>query len=311
MYKTLSLIFIFNFFLPVFASGNPEADSYLENGNKEKAIEKYKEALKEGIKKKEAYPILISIGGIYLSKKQYASAIEYYQEAANLLPKLDKAHLCLANVYEQSELNELSSQEYLYVLKRNKKCFEANYNLGLLYLKQGLNTQAMEYFMSALVIKSNPEVYRSIAACAKNTGDIGLALKMLNQVNIEERTYDDNINLGLLYNIQKNYNKAEESFSQAVKLNFDKIDGYAYLGLLFIDTNRLEEAEKLFDIAQKKSLEDGLLHFFAAYIYYKQNKIKKAEAEINLAVKFSKTEILKHYSAKFLTMLKELKKHSY
>ena len=98
---------------------------YLSIGRLEKAVDNYRRMINDGkILKKEKYKYYQLIGDIYFDVKDYSSAIEYYQEAINIFPRIEEARLKLAKVYEASELNELAKQAYLDDLKNNKNSFK-------------------------------------------------------------------------------------------------------------------------------------------------------------------------------------------
>ncbi len=272
---------------------------YRSRGDDERALEAVEQGLELNPARKERYALLMLEGDIAFAKGQFAPAIDCYQNAVAASPRSDGAHLRLAAVYEQSELYELSRQEYLVVLSRNRKSFDANFGLASLYFRQGMTTRALEYYRHALVIRSNAEVYRRISSCAENTGDITLAVAMLRQALSASGTYEDYINLGRLYEEQKKSRDAEESFSQAIKLDPDKIEGYLHLSLLYIVNDELTPAEKLLQIAQEKAPKEGLIHFFLAQIYYRRKDVARAKEEIRQARQLARSDILARYSAKF------------
>jgi Tfp pilus assembly protein PilF len=161
----------------------------------------------------------------------------------------------------------------------------------------------MEYYRRALMIKPAPEVYRKTARCAEISGDKAIAIAICRQIPPEQRNYDDNITLGRLYAKDNRFKEAEESFSQAIKSDTEKIEGYIYLALLYLDNNNPEPAEKLLQIALEKAPDEGAIHFFLGCIYYSEKQIELAREEMKKAGSFSKTDILKRYSAKFQDFL--------
>lgn len=253
--------------------------------------------------KKDRYAGFIASGDAYLSEHQYARAIETYQEAAQLLPRLEKAHLRLAAVYEASDLTELARQEYLTVLSRDRRSYEAYFRLAEIYRTEGLITRAMEYYRRALTLKPGGEVYRAMSQCADVSGDVGLALAMLKHIPPEERTFDDLLAIGRLFREKKCPENAEDAFSQAIKLAPDKAEGYIFLGLLYLGNKDLTRAEKLLQIAQEKAPEEGIVRFYLGNIYYKQGNKGRARAEMKEARRLARTDMLKLYSARFADFL--------
>lgn len=269
----------------------------------DKALDACQKALNEKFSRKDRYAIMILRGDIFLDDRRYSQAIESYQEAVALSPWDDTARLALASACEQSELNELAEQEYLTVLKRNRKSYIATFRLASLYLKEGLTTQAMEYYRRALTIKPEAEVYRRISACAEMTGNMDLALVVCRQIDAAQRTYDDYISLGHLYNELNNYNEAEQSFSQAIKLNPEKIEGYLFLGLLYLSHDNLTPAEKLIQIAAEQAPSEAFPHFVLGTIYGREGNVLSARKELAKARELSKTDMLRVYSEKYSRFL--------
>jgi tetratricopeptide (TPR) repeat protein len=279
------------------------AGVYAEMNQNDKAADTLRQALDERPSKKKEYSILISLGDIYLKDNEFAKSIEYYQKASSLMKYHEDAYIKLAKAYEQSELYELAHQQYIGVLKRNKKSLKANFGLGTLYLKQKMFSKALEYFRVALTVKPDADIYRGMASCAENMGDTALAIAMLRQVIPDQRNYNDLIDLGRLYQESKRVKEAEESFSQAINKNPENSEAYIYLGLLYLEDNNLLPAEKIIQIAQEKAPDEGIVHFILGGIYYRQNNFTEAIKEIELAKTLAKTEILKNYSNKFKDFL--------
>jgi len=155
----------------------------LSAGSISKAVNAYRSTINDAkISNKEKYSYYMAIGDIYLTCRQYSPSIEFYQEAVSVMPRLEPARLKLAQVCEQSDLNELAKQAYIDDLRFNKKSFDAEFRLAALYVKQGLYTQAAQHYRSALAIRQNAEVYRGLAHCAEMSGDVSIALVTLSKI---------------------------------------------------------------------------------------------------------------------------------
>lgn len=277
---------------------------YLPQGRLDKAVDAYRRTINDAkIGKREKYRYYQTIGDMYIAVEDYSSAIEYYQEAVNVLPRLEEARLKLAGVYEASDLNELAKQAYIDDLAHNKDSYEANFLLASLYLKLGLNTQAMDHFRKALTIRNDPDLYRKTALCAETAGDISIALAMLRQIPRECVAFDDLVNLGRLYEESGRFKEAEESFSAAIKMNTESIEAYIHLALLYLDNNNFEPAEKLLQIALEKAPNESAVSFFLGCIYNAQGKTSLAREQMVKAAKTAHTDILKRYSRKYIDFI--------
>lgn len=275
------------------------ADLSMQKGDNKSSAEYYKKALAEHPNRKTGYSIWISIGDLYMLDDRYAEAIEAYKEAVNINKYTEDARLKLASAYEKSELFELARQEYIDIIKINNRSFNANYALAMLFQRQDLNSQALEYFRIALTIKPDTKVYRQIAACAKTLGDPEIAISMLKRVISTEQNYDDYLNLGSLYQSEKRVNDADEMFSKAVQLDPSKPEAYIYLGMLYLESEDLIPAEKMFQIALEKLPDEALLHYFLANTYYLQKNYEAARKEISLAKSLAKGGMMSLYSSKY------------
>lgn len=281
---------------------------YERNNAPEKATDTYRKSLGEKLWRKDMYAVHVALGDLYLKALQYAPAIESYQEAVLLIPRTEAAHLGLAAAYEQSELFELARQEYLGILKRDSGSFEANFGLASLYLRQGLNTPAMECYRQALLLRPGADVYRKMASCAENAGDIALSAAMLRQIISAERTYEDNLQLGRSYEELKKFKESEEAYSLAIQLDPGRMEGYIALSLLYMRSGNVTPAEKLLQIAQVKAPDQGLPHFFAGIIYCNRQDYVAARREMGKALELAKSDVLRRYSRKFLMFLENAAK---
>lgn len=272
---------------------------YADAGDAGRAVSTYRQALCENPRRGDAYQIDLAIGNVHLGQQQYAQAIEAYQEAVNRNSRTDEAHLRLACVYERSELYELARQAYDRVLKRNRRSFEANFGLASLFQVQGLTGQAMEYYRRALMLRPDAGVYRQMACCAENMGDVDLAVAMLGQIIASDRTYEDELSRGRLFEELKKYRESEDAYSQAIKRDPGRIEGCFALGMLYLHNNELTPAEKLLQLVQEKAPDEAVVHFFLSTIYFRQHQTALAREEIRRAIALAKSDILVRYSRKF------------
>ncbi|MGA2091191.1 MAG: tetratricopeptide repeat protein [Endomicrobiales bacterium] len=265
----------------------------------ETIIKDCQQALSAKHSRKDRYDVLMKLARTYADMRNYEKAIETGQEAITLFPKKDAAHLLVAQVYQQSELYELSRQEYLTVLRYDRKSFNAYFSIGQLYMQQGLMTRAMEYFRKAIVIKPTTELYREMSRCAENASDLGLSISLLQKALYHEERYDDLVHLGKLYEETKNYDASEKILSQAIKLSPERIEGYLNVGLLYLRNNDLSHAEHFLRIALEKAPEEGSIHFFLAVISFHQGKMGEALRENAEAKWLSRSDVLTAYTYKF------------
>jgi tetratricopeptide (TPR) repeat protein len=256
-----------------------------------------------GPDRRESWQIAMLYGKLYLDAGRLEQAIEAYQQAVQRYPGREESRIALAKAYERSELYALAEQEFHAVVRKNRRSFAAHDGLGRLYLRQGLNGPALEYFKRALTIRPDAEVYRQLSYCAENTGDLPLALAMLRQATSLSRTYEDLVRLGRMYQVQKRFGDAETSFSDAIRLEPDQIEAYLLIALLYLETGDVTAAENLLLIAQEKQPAQGSTHFFLSLIRYQQRQYAAAAAEIAAARQAFGDHRVNRYAERFAAYL--------
>ncbi len=288
------------------ASGVPliaQAEESFRNGEYVSAAELLSRALEMKLSGRQRYNAFLTLGECSMRLRQYARAIEYFREGEQLMPGEEGPRLSLGSVYEESELYELARQKYQEILDRDRRSYEANYRLGRLLLKQGMHTQAMEYFRRALALRSSAEIYRGMSACAERSGDIGMAIAMLRQSAQMGLNYDDFVTLGRLYGRQKRIAESEETFCHAIKLAPNRGEAYIYLALLYFENGRVMPSEKLLAMAAEKAPDEAVVQFLLSIIAGRNHDRAGALREIMIAEQKAKTEELRSYARRFRDFL--------
>ena len=275
------------------------ADAQPPASNHAAIVKECKLVLAQKHSKKERYEILLKLSRTYADAGNSEKAVEFCQEAITLFPKKEDAHLLVAQVYQHNELYELARQEFVTVLRYNRKSFNASFAMAQLYLQQGLMTQAMEYFRKAMAIQPTTELYRAMAQCAENSGDLDLSITLLQQAIFREERYDDLLHLGNLYEQGKNFTGAEKSISRAIEIDPGRVEGYLAAGLVHLRNNNLPLAEHFLRIAQDKAPKEGSIHFFLAVLSFHRGNRAEAMKENAQAMWLSRTDILTAYTYKF------------
>ncbi|MCB4792680.1 MAG: tetratricopeptide repeat protein [Elusimicrobia bacterium] len=276
------------------------ADLYKSNKDSKKAIEAYKSIIGLYPKKKISYEVLVLIGNTQLMEKQYADAIESYKEAIEIKPKREEGRLCLANVYKLSDLNDLAQMQYIEILNKNRRSFDANFGLANLYLEMDFNTKAILFYDKALKIKPDIEAFRQVAYCYEKAGDIDSAVLLLLRIEEKNRSYQDFIDLGRLYGLKNMKTESHKKYIQAINLNPEKAEAYIYLCISNLNDNDLDKALEFMSIAKNKYPKETSVHFLSSYIYYLKKDVKMAEEELRLAKEYCNDNVPeKEYLNKF------------
>ncbi|MFT6632454.1 MAG: tetratricopeptide (TPR) repeat protein [Bacteriovoracaceae bacterium] len=137
------------------------AEIYYNQGTQELVSKNYTLALKHlmeaNILKPDDSRILNNLGMAYYFKKKHNRAVGYVKRSIKIDPKNTKARLNLATIYMAlSKYNEAKNQ---YDIVLDDLTYEGQYrtyyNIGLLYMKQGKDTEAVNYFKQSIAENSS------------------------------------------------------------------------------------------------------------------------------------------------------------
>ena len=120
-----------------------EAEALYQQGSVEEAKRKIEEQLRQNPRSVEGYNLL---GIIYTSEKNYAQALDAFQQALTVDPKSARTRNNIGNVYVAQQNLVLAEQEFRKVLQVDPANSDGNYNLGVVLLAKGAPAQAIAYF---------------------------------------------------------------------------------------------------------------------------------------------------------------------
>ena len=252
---------------------------------------------------KKKYDVFVMQGDTYLNIKQYAKSIEKYELAIDLLPQEDMAKLKLAGVFETLELYTKAQDVYFDVLTYNPKSFDAIYAMGLSYFRDGLYTKALDYFLKALSLRPQNDLYRKTALCANYCGQGDLAVSLLENLTKNVRSYDDYFLMGELLTSKSDYKKSITVLTDAINLDKENGSAYLYIGINYLLQNDIESAKKSFKLASQKLSNGALPHFFLAMIYNSQKDNSKALVELSKANELATSPLVKQYCEKLKILI--------
>lgn len=271
-------------------------------------IDTTRQALETARGRQQRYRLSVDLARAYADTGNYDKALEAGQQAIALMPRKEDARLVVAQIYGASELYELARQEYLAILKDHRRSYRAHYELGRLYQRQGLTTQAMAYYTEAMQIRSSTELYRAMAECRQSAGALDSAVEYLEQALAQEERYEDLLRLGKLKEQRGDYPAAERLLASAIALDPDRLDAYLQQGFIYLAMNDLTRADRSFRAAHEKAPQEGSIHFFRAVIAFRRGDIAAALRANAEAMRLSNSEILTAYTYKFSYFLASRKK---
>ncbi len=241
------------------------ADSYFQNGDYEKAITNYDQALKLKPNTAGAY----NDRGIACKRQgKYIEAVADYNQAIHLNPDLAEAYGNRGLAYHEKGEYTLAIADYNRALEISPNFAEVYYNRGNSYQAQGAYTLAITDYSQALKLKpkfslaygNRGFVYSEQGKYIKAVSDFNQALK-LNPNNI------DFLNRGLSYSDQGKYTYAIEDFNQAIKLDPNDADAYYNRGLSYLNLDKYVQAVEDYNQAINLNPNDAGAYYKKACAY--------------------------------------------
>ena len=275
----------------------------------DEAEDSLKKALKLAPSDAEIY---LNYGILYAKLQKKNKAVEMLKKSKFLNPTNTHVYFLLGiMLFETDKINE-AFIEFKQLEDFNPKYRNLSYYLALCYKKEKNYMAVLEYAQRALEESpENPAIYILLAqnymslekerecynlfqqAENKGVADVELYLAwgitLLNNNKISEAKEKiekvleldaNNANalyrLGSCYYKEKNYEKAESLFKQAIFEDPTNTLAISDLGILYYDTTRYEEAINTLFKAISISSQKSYLYFYIANCYYKLGRQKKS-----------------------------------
>ena len=197
-----------------------------------------------------------------------------------------KAHLMLAQVYENEGGMRKAIDEYVQAIDLNKKDYESYYKVAKLLNSLDKKEEASQMLFNLL--NKKPEITKA----SMLLGEILIETEMYKEaVNVYQEAlrfnqvnYDLYYNLGIAYTMLNDFQNAKTCYEKAAEINsllYNAKYSLAEIALIYKD---LEEAEKRF----LETIEDEEL---SADAYYELSKIYLIKGDKEIAIKYINTAI--------------------
>ncbi len=173
------------------------------------------------------------LGLIYQYLKRFADSVIAYQKAVEIRPLDPDANMNLALAY--TELGEpLRGLPYAQrAVQGNEDSPTTHANLGILYAQIGYDSAAIDSLKRSIELDSHqPEVYVNLGQAYINSGKYDQARNVLETARSlapSPLVFD---RLGVTYYKLENYEKANESFNEAIKLDPRYFSAFNGLGVV-------------------------------------------------------------------------------
>ncbi len=195
----------------------------------------------------------LKLAELYFLVKQYQDAITYINKALRIDENQAEAYHLKGNVYLETRDTNKAISSFQTAIEQDNKYVDAYYDLGMLNAARK-NPVAFDYYAAAL--KINPAHEQTLYAKAKLLQDLEKydeAISEYNAVLLKfsscEQCY---YNLGAIYlNVKKEYEKAVESFSNAINLNPNYLEAYFARGYTYTRLNKINSARADYNMCLK------------------------------------------------------------
>lgn len=227
------------------------AESYSYEGDYQKAIEELKLT---SVYDPKSPVVKFKLAVEYVKKGLVSEGMAQAEEAIKVDPNYTDARLLLGGIYSAIKLYDKAEEQYKYVIKENKQNREAHLYLGALYTEQKKYDEAIAVF-SGLTKDAEFESPH-------------LAHYYLARVHLEKK--DDK--------------SAEASFSKALSIKPEFIEGVLALGSFYESHKKRGSALKLYESFQDKHGPNERVADSLSRLYLEDEKYQKAREQLELVV---------------------------
>jgi tetratricopeptide (TPR) repeat protein len=261
---------------------NEKAHTLEAMHNTEAAIQSYQTAAKYS-----PAPVQIKnhIAEILFNEKQYAAAIEAYEEIRSEGIATMETYAGLATVYQASGKSDEAIKVLKEICEKSPSPFSF-LRLGLLYGYLRQYQPAKEALIKASTLSpADPRILKALSLIYLRTGDLANAIetakKLLQTVpsSVEDRFF-----LGTLIEESKDYVGATAEYEEALKLDPKYVLALNNLAMTQMRLGKMDEALHLADQALSLSPEDPGLFDTEGWILFNKAEFTRASEALEKAV---------------------------
>ena len=243
------------------------AESLLTAGELDESNRVYSAILKESSDVAEAY---YGLGRIDAARRNFTAAAGSLRKACELFPTYGAAHYALAQVDVKLGKTE-ESQQQLALFTKNKTIVPPVDDPLRDELRR-LDMAAPSHLERGFQLEQVGRVEDAIAETERS-------------VQLDPTLVRAHINLIILYGRTGNFEKAEQHYQAAVRLNPNQFpDAYYNYGVLLLEQGKKEEAEKAFRRALEIDPSYAAAHNDLGYVLQLQGKWSEAMGEYRKAI---------------------------
>jgi tetratricopeptide (TPR) repeat protein len=243
-----------------------QAEKLTQQGHFEEAQQLVEDQLRLHPSSVEAYDIE---GIIYTAEKDYARAIDAFQQALRLAPNSTKSHNNLANLYVTQQKLDLAQEEFAKALQIAPADRDANYDLGLLLLAKGEPAAAIPHFQR--VHPATVETRLNLVRAYFQVGKTAEALQTARELSAaHKQDVRLHFTLGVLLATAKQYKAAQRELEQANALQPETFEILHNLGQAYLRGHVYTKADLALNRALKTKPESAETLCLLAQVYSEQ-----------------------------------------
>jgi tetratricopeptide (TPR) repeat protein len=180
-------------------------------------------------------------------------AMDQYRVSLNLAPNTPHTHLGLARAYARKQMWRPATQHALRANELKGGWARARFNLGNIYLAQGMLDRALEQFQAAVRLEPGMDrAHLHVGLTLHRMGRYGDALPhMQRAVQLDPRLVEAHINLAATQRQLGDFPGALASLQQASRLRPDHYAIHLNLGMVYQALGRTAEAQQHLALAER------------------------------------------------------------
>jgi len=222
-------------------------------------------------------------------KEGFSQAEAYYKKALQLAPGEVQVRHRLASLYQQDNRCQDAIPEFKKVIATAPDYFASYNNLANCWLSLNRPEPAVKLYQEAIQLAEYPGEYHFYH-------HLGIALVAAHRVEESKAAFlietalnpdfpDAHLNLGNIYLLEKNFERALEEYRDVLSIDPDSPEGNINLGELYLLIKQPEVALQFFEHYAELKPDSGKGHYFLSLCYEKLGEKDKAWEEMDKSLK--------------------------
>jgi tetratricopeptide (TPR) repeat protein len=248
--------------------GLREAEELLGRGSVDEAKKKIEEEIQRNPSSVDGYTLL---GIVYTDEKDYANALQVFQQALQLDPNSTRALNNLGNLYVAEKKLELAEKEFRRVVRLEPGNRDGNYNLGLVLMATGSPVEAIAHLQR--VHPADAATRLNLTRAYLRAGRTAEGLKMAAELSAQKQ--DDvelHFTLGVLLASEKQYRAGQVELEKANALKPENVEILDELGEAAFHAHDYARAELVVNRALKLKPDSPETLYLLAQVYQTENR---------------------------------------